>query len=137
MSVDTKQARRFADHAEALEYPVGIVNILRELADEVDRLREEPMHNIRLLDDLETKWVDRLREDARVDDEDCAQALKTNGELCDNNAELTGDVITKWEPLLAAAKVGHRGFRGFHHPSEGIFPASCPMCKAIAACEEK
>ncbi len=82
MSADTTHARWFADHAEALEYPVGIVNILRELADEVDRRRE----------------------DARVDDEDCAQALKTNGELCDNNAELTGDVITKWEPLLAAVK---------------------------------
>ncbi len=48
--------------------------------------------------------VNRLWEDARVDDEDCAQALKTNGELCDNNAELRRDVITKWEPLLAAAK---------------------------------
>ncbi len=105
MSVDTKQARRFADHAEALEYPVGIVNMLRELADEVDRRRE----------------------DARVDDEDCAQALKTNGELCDNNAELTGDVITKWEPLLAAAKAKVEFNPGQHKL----------LARAVAACEEK
>ncbi len=36
--------------------------------------------------------------------ESLAPALKTNGELCDSNAELRRDVITKWEPLLAAVK---------------------------------
>ena len=39
MSVDTKQARRFADHAAALECPLGIATMLRSLADEVDKLR--------------------------------------------------------------------------------------------------
>ncbi len=78
MSVDTKR------------YESAATKRARALADmkmwsshEIKRARQE----IRSLADE----VDRLREDARVDDEDCAQALKTNGELCDNNAELQAE----------------------------------------------
>lgn len=118
MSVDTNDGTMTHEEQEFAK----LVDAHQHLAKEVDDLKWKLLEA--------DNEVDRLRDDARKNDEDCAQALRTNGEL-----------------LLAAAKAEHtmhcrEGHRTAQEAGNcpklhGVVADECSVCKAIAVCEEK
>ena len=109
---DTKKARDLADslEREGLEYEDEEA-MLRQLADEVDRLRELRVHRCGSHGDVGNAWG-------------CPECVR----------ELRKERKTKWEPLLAAAVFGHDADCHSREPRES---GDCELCKRIAACEEK
>lgn len=111
---DTKRARELAamdrpppDLRNAYPMYEEVAVMLESLADEVDGLREDAV--------------------------DCEQALSTNGELCDQNAELERAVETKWKPLLARLRADYQEERACGLP----MGFTEKLVELMAACEEK